>query len=104
MANRVEKIVLNKQQTAFIGRENCNGVGVVSGSVSEIADVLTKYENKGCKIVFDTKYAPNFSRCFNAYVKRAMRIAAEAGLTLSEPSEYFIDGFRQTDKFFMEVV
>jgi hypothetical protein len=102
-AMNVNQIKLSKTQTAFISRTGGNGVGVVSGSVEEIADLLVRYNSKGCQIVFDTYAAPNFNRCFNAYTKRAKAIAAAAGVSLSEPAEYFIDGYRQIDKFVMVV-
>lgn len=104
MSNSVTKIILDKRQTAFIESERRNGVAVVSGTVSEIASVLSSHVSTGCKIVFNTRHAPNFKRCFNAYVKRATRIATEAEVVLSEPAEYFIDGYRQLDMFVMEVL
>lgn len=99
----VTMVTLDRKQSAFIEKEGCNGIGVVSGTVQEIGEVMARYGCDGCKIVFDTSYAPNFKRCFNAYVKRAKRIAEVAGVTLTEPAEYFIDGYKQLDKWVMEV-
>ena len=101
---RITKILITKSQTAFIEKDGCNGVGVVSGSVSEIASLLTRYENKGCKFVFDMHNAPSFKRWFNACVKRIGRIANEAGVSIGEPMEYEIKGFRQGEQFFCEVL
>lgn len=101
MKAHVTKIVLDRKQTAFI--EAGNAVAVVSGTVDEIGRVLADHESTGCEIVFSLQYSPNATRTMNAFVKRAGRIAAVAGKSISEPREYFIDGFRQIDKFVVAV-
>ena len=100
----VTKVTLDRKQTAFIEKEGCNGIGVISGTVDEIGSLMNRVGCTGCKVVFSTRYAPNFKRCFNAYVKRANRIAAAASVTLSEPTEYVIDGHHQSDKWVLEVL
>lgn len=99
----ITKIVLSKTQTAFLETPGKNGVAVVTGTPEEIAQLFAKNDFQACQIVFDTYAAPNFQRCFNAFVKRARRIAGAAGVQVSEPAEYWIDGFRQTDKFVLTV-
>jgi hypothetical protein len=103
MKTEITKIVLSKTQTAFLETPGKNGVGVVSGTPEEIGALFANYGHSKCQIVFDTYAAPNFNRCFNAFTKRAGRIADAAGVTLTAPAEYFIDGHRQTDKFVMAV-
>jgi len=103
MKTKITKIKLDKTQTAFIEQVGINAVAVQSGSVEEIAALFRYHDSIGCQIVFDTYAAPNFKRCFNAAVKRARRIAEAAGVKLSEPVEYFIDGYRQADKFVLTV-
>jgi hypothetical protein len=100
---KITKIHLNKTQTAFISKPGSNGVVVISGTVETIAALFAQYDAAGCEIVFDTYAAPNFKRCFNAYLKRAKAIASAAGIQITEPAEYFIDGHRQADKFVMTV-
>lgn len=96
------EIILSKTQDLFL--ERGNGVAVVGGSPEEVGQILAKYPNKGCQIIFDMAYCEKtYQRSWNAKVKRANRIAAAAGVKLSEPKEYFIDGYRQTDKFVMVV-
>ena len=95
------KVVLSKTQDLLL--ERGGGVGIVGGSPEEVGQMLAQYPNKGCQIIFDMAYAPNFKRYWNAMVKRANRIATADGVKLSEPKEYFIDGYRQTDKFVMVV-
>lgn len=95
------KIILSKTQDLFL--ERGSGVGIVGGSPEEVGQMLAQYPNKGCQIIFDTRYAPNFQKCFNAKVKRANRIAAAAGVNISEPAAYYVDGYRQEDKFVMVV-
>lgn len=102
-SQRVTKVILDRKQTAFVEKEGCNGIGVISGTPEEIGEVMGRLGCNGCQIVFDMSYSPNFKRTFNAYVKRAGRIASAAEATLSDPAEYFIDGFRQVDKWVMEV-
>ncbi len=102
-ATHIESIRLDKQQCAFLTREGSDGMGVVSGTVEQIGQLLGSLNNRGCVIVFDTYAAPNFKRCFNAAIKRANRIAAVAGVTLADPVEYVIDGHKQTDKYAMAV-
>ena len=104
MANATEKVTLvklDRKQTAFVEKDGCNGVGIISGSVQDIGEAMAQYGCQGCQVVFDTYAAPNFKRCFNAAVKRAGRIATVAGVSLSEPAEYFIDGHHQRDKWVM---
>ncbi len=101
---KVTKITLDKKQKAFIEKDGSNGIGIVSGTIQEIGNLLTRYPSQGCQIVFNTAHAPNFKRCFNSYVKRANRISDAAGVSLSAPVEYFIDGYRQADRFVLEVL
>jgi predicted deacylase len=103
MKLEITKIVLTKTQTAFLETPGKNGVNVVTGTPEAIGALFEKYEHGKCQIVFDTYAAPNFNRCFNAFTKRAERIADAAGVTLSPPAEYFIDGHRQVHKFVMTV-
>ena len=101
---KVTKVRLDRKQTALIEKEGCNGIGVVSGTVDEIGALMSRKGCNGCKVVFSTQHAPNLKRCFNSYVKRALRISAVAGVTLSDPTEYSINGFPQSDKWVMEVI
>jgi len=100
----VVTIVLNKTQTAFLEKAGCNAVGLVSGTVKEIGEVMKAAGCEGCEIVFSTMYAPNFKRCFNSFVKRAKRIAEVAGVSTTEPKEYYIQGYRQTEKWVITVL
>lgn len=103
MAATVTKVKLDRQQTAFIEEKGSNGCGVETGTVEQIGQLMAAQGCSGCQFIFSTQYAPNFKRCFNAYAKRARRIADVAGVTLSDPVEYFIDGYRQDDRWVMTV-
>ena len=101
---KVEKIKLDKSQTAWLENEDDDSGMMQSGTPEEIGKLLSQHESKGCKIVFDMYAAPNYPRAWNAAIKRINRIAAAGGVKLSEPKEYFIGGYRQTDKFYLEVL
>ena len=98
----VAKVILDRKQTAFVEKSDSNGTALFSGTVEEIGELMNLTGCEGCKIVFNTAHAPNFTRCFNAFVKRARRIAEFAGVSISGPEEYFIAGHRQHDKWVME--
>lgn len=103
-ATVVTKVTLDKRQTAFLEKPNCNGIGVVSGTPEEIGSLMANVgTSESCVIIFTTRHAPNFQRAFNAAVKRAGRIVEAAGMVAAEPVEYFIDGFRQIDMWAIAV-
>ncbi len=89
-------------KTAFVEKAG-NGGSVVSGTVEQIGELMKVTGCEGCEIIFNTEYAPNFTRCFNAFSKRARRIAEFAGVSVSKPVVYFIDGYCQYDKWVMKV-
>jgi ribosomal protein S5 len=100
----VTKVSLDKRQTAFVEKPNCNGIGVVSGTPEEIGALMASVGiADGCMVIFTTRHAPNFQRAFNAGVKRARRIVEAAGMVAGEPAEYFIDGYRQIDMWTIPV-